>query len=163
MPFYLRNGLAAAALAFCVATPAFAGQPVYSVTGAIASEQGAVRALAAEDFEKIGMTEIKTKVLTMGDGEHVVKGVLARDLLNYVGAKGDNMKITALDGYQIDVPVEDIKTYDVVVATEIDGKALSVREKGPAWLIYPVSGHKELDDTVYESRSVWQIKTIEFN
>ncbi len=163
MPFKMRRGLAAAALALCIAAPALAGQPIYSVTGGIATEQGAVRAIAAEDFEKIGVTEIKTKVLTMGDGERTVKGVLARDLLDYVGAKGENMKITALDGYQIDVPVTDIETYDVVIATEIDGKALSVRDKGPAWLIYPVSSHRELDDTVYESRSVWQIKSIEFN
>jgi hypothetical protein len=163
MPVHLRLGLAAAALALCIATPALAGQPIYSVTGSIATEQGAVRAIAAEDFEKIGITEIKTRVLTLGDGEHSVKGVLARDLLDYVGAKGENMKITALDGYQIDVPVADIESYDVVIATEIDGKVLSVRDKGPAWLIYPVSGHKELDDTVYESRSVWQIKSIEFN
>lgn len=163
MSFQLRHGLVAAALALCLATPSLSGQPVYLVTGAIATGQGAVRALAAEDFEKIGMTEIKTKVLTLGETQRSVKGVLARDLLDYVGAKAQIMKVTALDGYQIEVPVADIETYDVVIATEIDGKALSVRDKGPAWLIYPVSGNKELDDTVYESRSVWQIKSIEFN
>ncbi len=158
-----RSGLLAAALALSFAGAGLADAPLYSVTGNIATGQGAVRAIGAEDFAKIGPVEIKTKVLTMGEEQRSVKGVLARDLMAYLGAKGENMKFVALDGYIMDVPVSDIHNYDVVIATEIDGKTLSVRDKGPAWLIYPVSDHQELDDTVHEARSVWQIKTIEFN
>ena len=158
-----RAGLVAAGLVFIAPGLSHAGQPIYSVTGKIAAEQGAVRAIGAEDFAKIGPVEIRTKVLTLGEEQRSVKGVLARDLMKYLGAKGEYMKLVALDGYIIDVPVADIRKYDVVIATEIDGKTLSVRDKGPAWLIYPVSDHQELDDTVYEARSVWQIRTIEFN
>jgi hypothetical protein len=158
----LRQSLAAAALAFCLASPALAGPALYEVTGQIAESQ-APRAIGAEDLAKIGMTEIDTSIFVMGEETHKVRGVLMRDLVKYVGGKGQSVKITALDGYALDIPMSDFEAYDAVVATEIDGKPLSVRDKGPAWLIYPATDHPELKDTVYESRMVWQIKTIEID
>lgn len=155
----LRAGLLAAGLAICFSGTSFAGKPLYVVTGKAAGEW---RPVSADDFATIGQSEIRTKVHTMGDAARSVKGVLARDLMKFSGPAAEIMSVVALDGYAIDVPVSDITAYDVIIATEIDGKPLSVRDKGPAWLIYPVSEHKELDDTIYESRSVWQIKSIEF-
>jgi hypothetical protein len=159
----LRACLVAAGLAFGLAGPALAGQPIYVITGNIAAEHGPAKAIAAEDLETIGYREIDTRVLTLGDQKRHVKGVLARDVIKYAGGKGESLKIQALDGYAIDIPMSDIEDYDVVIATEIDGKKLSVRDRGPAWMIYPVSQHPELDESVYESRSVWQIKSIEIN
>lgn len=150
-----RTGAAALAFTALMSLEALASGALFDI-----EKNGETRAIAQADLDAIGVTEISTKVLTMGDGKHAVKGVLGRDLLDFVKSQGETMKIVALDGYTMDVPVEDLRKYDVVVATEIDGKKLSVRDKGPAWLIYPVSAHKELDDTVYESRSVWQIKII---
>jgi hypothetical protein len=123
-------------------------------------KDGKSQPIGPSEIAAIGETEISTKVITLGDGKHAVRGVLGRALLDYVKAEGDTIEIVALDGYTMDIPVDDLRRYDVVLATSIDGKTLSVRDKGPAWLIYPVSSHKELDDTIYESRSVWQIKTI---
>ena len=156
-----RKSLAIMAVAATISLPAWASSGVYSFTGKIAL-QGAIsaREISAADFAAIGQTTIETKVLTLGDQPHKVTGVLARDLLNYVGSIGNKISVVALDGYTMEIPMEDIQQYDVVIATEIDGKALTVRDKGPAWIIYPVSQHKELDDTVYEARSVWQAKSI---
>lgn len=158
----LRRSLAAAALALCLATPVFAGAPLYDVGGHLSDGQAA-RSITAEDLAKIGETEINTTIFVMGTETHKVRGVLMRDLAKFVGANSETVKLTALDGYALDIPMSDFATYDAVVATEIDGKPLSVRDKGPAWLIYPASDHAELKDTVYESRMVWQIKSIEFN
>lgn len=159
----LRASLLAAGLAMCLPCTSFAGKPLYTVAAKTGTTAGDMRTIGADDLAAIGQAEIETKVHTMGETQRRVKGVFARDLMKFVGATAKTMSVVALDGYAIDIPVSDITTYDVVIATEIDGKPLSVRDKGPAWLIYPVSGHKELDDTIYESRSVWQIKTIEFN
>jgi len=86
-----------------------------------------------------------------------------RDLVKYSGETSHSVRLTALDGYAMDLPMSDFEKYDAVVATEMDGKPLSVRDHGPAWLVYPASDHPELKDTVYDSRSVWQIKTIEID
>ena len=44
---------------------------------------------------------------------------------------------------------------------EADGKPLSRREKGPLWLMYPISDHAELRDPIYLRRLIWQVVRIE--
>ncbi len=141
--------------------PAVAEAPLYAVTGKVAA--GTAVAIHEADLKAIGKTEIITSIFALGAGQHRVSGVLMRDLVKYVGGTGENVKVTALDGYAMDVPVSDFMNYDVILATEIDGRKLAIREKGPAWIVYPVSQHPELNDTIYEARSVWQVKSIDFN
>lgn len=154
--------LIATAAIYCaaMAIPALSANPYFELK---ASPQAIAVPIGADEFAAIGLTEISTTIFVLNDGKHKVKGVLMRDLVKYSGGHGDAVKLTALDGYAMDIPMTDFETYDVVVATEIDGKPLSVRDHGPAWLIYPASTHPELKDTVYESRAVWQIKTIEID
>lgn len=134
---------------------------LFTIQGKIASPEAVT--VTPSDFTKLAPFEIKTVVDTLGSGTHHVKGVLARDLLKHYGATGTVLRVTGLDGYVIDVPLNDLLQYDVVLANEIDGKELSVRDRGPAWLIYPVSQHPELDDPIYAARAVWQVTRIEVN
>lgn len=154
--------LVATAAIYCaiMAMPALSANPYFELK---VSPEATAIPVGADDYAAIGRTEISTTIFALGNGEHKVKGVLMRDLLKYFGGKGEVVKLTALDGYAMDIPVTDFETYDAVIATEIDGQPLTIREHGPAWLLYPASGHPELIDTVYESRAVWQIKTIEID
>lgn len=137
-----------------------AAQPLFTIEGHVAALDGKTSwPIDAAALAAIGEITIKTKVVSL-EGEHEVKGVLMRALLDHVGSTGKNLRAVALDGYMIDIPIEDFTAYDVVLATTIDGKPLTVRDKGPAWVIYPVSAHPELNDPVYESRSAWQLKTL---
>lgn len=154
--------LIATAAIYCaaMALPALSANPYFELK---ASPEATAVAVGADEYAAIGQTEITTTIFVLNDGEHKVKGVLMRDLVKYFGGEGDTVKLTALDGYAMDIPMADFEKYDAVVATEIDGKPLTVRDHGPAWLLYPFSSHPELNDTVYESRAVWQIKTIEID
>jgi hypothetical protein len=95
------------------------------------------------------------------DGQVRFEGPLGRELLKAVGAQGTSMRITALNDYAVDVPVEDFMTYDVLLAMSADGRALRVRDQGPIFIIYPFDEKPELrnDNIVY--RSVWQVKYID--
>jgi hypothetical protein len=44
----------------------------------------------------------------------------------------------------------------------MDGVPLSKRDKGPIWMIYPMSDHEELRDPVYNSRLIWQVVKLEY-
>lgn len=88
-------------------------------------------------------------------------GPLLRDVLNLVGAQGATMRITALNDYRIDVPTEDARRFDVVLARMIDDKPITVREKGPLFMIYPFDSDAALRNPLYYSRSVWQLKSID--
>lgn len=147
--------LAGMALSVLMAAQALAAGSLFEVI----SPTGTI-AIGETDYRAIGEQEISTKVLTLGEEKRRVSGILGRDFLAYVKSKGKSINILAHDGYTMKVPVSDLLTYDVILANRIDGNALSIRNGGPVWLIYPVSDHRELDDTIYESRSVWQIKQI---
>jgi len=88
-------------------------------------------------------------------------GPLLRDVLNHVGAKGTTLRIAALNDYRIDVPSDDALRFDVVLARMIDDKPITVREKGPLFMIYPFDSDAALRSPLYYSRSVWQLKSID--
>ena len=71
------------------------------------------------------------------------------------------LKAVALNDYKVDIPVEDTKSYDVVLARLMDDKPMAVRDKGPLFIIYPFDARPELRNTIYYSRCAWQLKAIE--
>lgn len=95
------------------------------------------------------------------DGPRTFSGPLLSALLEAVEAGGRTLRVVALNDYAADIPVEDVKASPVILATRIDDTPLSVREKGPAFVIYPF----DLDPTLYNEmifgRSVWQVVRIE--
>jgi hypothetical protein len=88
-------------------------------------------------------------------------GPLLRDLLAMVGASGATLRLGALNDYRIDVPTDDARRYDVMLARLIDDRPITVREKGPLFMIYPFDSDAGLRNALYYSRSVWQLATID--
>ena len=82
-------------------------------------------------------------------------------MLALAGAQNPvTIKATALNDYQISIPAEDAAKLGVIVAHQIDGKAIPVRERGPLFVIYPFDSAAELRSTRYYERSIWQLKSI---
>ena len=94
------------------------------------------------------------------DGVVAFDGVLARDLMTLVGAKGERAAIFALDDYQVDVPFADLTKYDAIFAYAMNGKPMTVEEKGPLFLVYPYDSDPQLATETYYARSAWQIARI---
>ncbi len=94
------------------------------------------------------------------EGTVTFEGPLLREILAAVGATGTSLKVRALNDYAADVPAEDAKL-DTILATKLDGKPMSIRDKGPLMLVYPFDLDADLYNEKYFSRSVWQIKEIE--
>jgi len=88
-------------------------------------------------------------------------GPLLRDLLAAAGAQGSNLRLVALNDYQVDMPMDDALRHDVIVARLMDDKPMAVRDKGPLFIIYPFDAQPELRSAVYYGRSAWQLRTIE--
>ena len=89
------------------------------------------------------------------------EGPLGRDVLALVGEGGSMVVLTAVNDYAVEVPIEDFATYDVVFAMSADGETFSRRDKGPIWVVYPMSDHAELQDPVYNARLIWQLVKVE--
>lgn len=95
------------------------------------------------------------------EGNRAFSGPLARAILEAVGADGETLRIVALNDYASDIPAQDFRDHPVILATHVDDQMLTVREKGPLFVIYPFDERPELFNEVYFGRSVWQIARIE--
>lgn len=155
LPFSRRGALCAAlAASLLAAAPAFADALL-----TITTDEGEI-ALTREDIEALPQHEITTTT-EFTDGAATFRGPLARDVLN--PPKGATVAVMrAINDYAIEIPIEDFTRFDVVLATHMNGKALSRRDKGPIWVMYPLSDHPELADPVYINRLIWQLATVAY-
>lgn len=96
-------------------------------------------------------------------GNTVFTGPLGAALLDAVGASGTLMRVSALNDYAADVPVSDFREHAVILATRRDGTLMTVREKGPLWVIYPMDREPALRIETAYIRSVWQISSIDIS
>ena len=153
--------LAGPAGAFAAAFPAPNGDVLLTITGNIENSNRA----DAADFDLSMLDTVSGRKATMETpwtkGLIKFEGPLLRKLLEQVGAHGRTLRIKALNDYSSEVPIEDAISLDTILAVRMNGVPMSVREKGPLFMIYPFDLHPELYNEKYFSRSVWQIREIE--
>ncbi|MCV6547828.1 MAG: molybdopterin-dependent oxidoreductase [Cohaesibacter sp.] len=131
---------------------------IITITGKISSDiPDGIARIGYDTLEKMDVKDLKTRTF-YSKNKYNFSGVLMRDLLDYVGAKGDMLEVTALDDYRITVPISDYYDYDVWLVFKLDGKRLSIRNRGPARIIYPIEQKPELNDKKIAGRYIWQIK-----
>lgn len=94
------------------------------------------------------------------DGAQTFSGPLVSAVLEAVGAQGTMVTVTALNDYSAEVPLEDFLQNPVILASRLNGAELSIRDKGPLFVIYPFDIAPDLYNEVYFSRSVWQVTSI---
>jgi hypothetical protein len=144
-------------LAIAPAGVAVAGGPVLELIGA----DDAALDLSLEQLEALPQTTVATEN-EFSDGVVSYRGPLVRDVLALVGLDDlDEVRFTAANDYFVDIPTTDFSDYNAILAMDADGEKLSRREKGPLWLMYPISEHSELRDPVYMRRLIWQVVRIE--
>lgn len=152
----LLSGLAAAAALAASGLPVAASE-LFQIRSSDGSRTVAVTEAMIEEAGPVTMQAI----LAGSDGQkQTVRGPRLRDLLAHTGFSGSAVLARAHDDYEMVVPAEDYMTYDVVVAIEVDGQRLSLRTRGPAWIVYPTVEHPQLMGDVYQARSVWQIRDL---
>ncbi|RYX88821.1 MAG: hypothetical protein EOO28_34990 [Comamonadaceae bacterium] len=71
------------------------------------------------------------------------------------------LKVTALNGYSVTIPVADLERYDPVLAHTRDGVRMRRSEFGPLFLVYPRDRHRELRAPNMAARMVWQVCRID--
>ena len=138
-----------------------ADKPLLTISGNVTKmvADGKVQ-LSREALEAMPRTTFTTSTIWT-EGEREFSGVALVDLVEAVGANGSTMKATALNNYAVDVPMADAVKGGPIIAYELDGKRMSVREKGPLWLVYPYDSNATYRTETIYSRSIWQLDRLE--
>ena len=124
------------------------------------ADQTRAKSYNRTQLESLGLIEITT-ITPWTDGDMRFEGVLARNVLADFGQSGRRIIAVALNDYQVEIPVRDLQRYDVILATRLNGQPMSVRERGPIWVIYPWSDDPALQNEVFYARSIWQLRSIQ--
>ncbi|KAA5802230.1 hypothetical protein F1654_10350 [Alkalicaulis satelles] len=180
--------LRALAIAACAAFPLAAGcapdtapppadgagalePPVLSVTGAGGRTPvetglfdkyalaGVAQTFSFADIAALPRSEMTTDY-PLGDTPQTWTGPQLSAVLAAAGAPGSGARLTAYDGYQVEVSAEDIARFEPVLAHAVDGRGLVTGELGPFILVWPRGEDPELDD-MNDDLWVWGVFVIE--
>lgn len=94
-------------------------------------------------------------------GQREYHGPKLSALLDASGAKGNTLRMFALNDYSVDIDRAFIDKYQPILAWREDGKTLTVRNKGPLWLMLPLHKYPELNEFQYTAMMIWQLHRIE--
>lgn len=137
------------------------GKVILEVTGKIANTNDGT----AADFDMQMLDALASRTTVTAtpwyDSAKSFAGPTGKALLDAVGASGETLRVTALNDYVTEIPLSDFKDYPVILATTLDGEPMSVRDKGPIFVIYPFDEQPDLNNETYYGRSAWQVKSIE--
>ena len=161
----LRTVFPALALVAATALPLFAeelatptGDVILTVSGPL--ETTNVDGTAQFDLEMLEALDATTFETTTiwTEGEHSFTGVSLDLLVDRLGLEGETLRATAINDYAIDIPLSDAVEGGPIVAYRMDGDTMSVRDKGPLWVVYPydIKPDEYQNDVIY-SRSIWQL------
>lgn len=92
------------------------------------------------------------------------EGVKISSILQHYGLTGQKIRIDALNEYWVEIPYEDTMKYDLILADKMNGETLPTRTFGPYWMLYPIDDFpEELKKPLYNSRLIWQVRSIYVN
>lgn len=154
-------------LSFVLSTQVWAGEfarptgkVLLTLSGNIQNTNEAGKAVFdLASLEKLGVVSFQT-TSPWYDGRTTFTGIPLQKLMDYVGAKGSVVKVTALNDYTTEIPLSDFKKYNVILALKINGEYMRIRDKGPLFVVYPYDSIPELNNQIYYSRSAWQVSRM---
>jgi len=136
------------------------GEVLLTISGAISQTNvGGTAQFDEALLETLGPVTIETSTIWT-DGVQRFTGVPLARLMQAVGASGKTLKATAINDYAIDIPKSDWVEDGPIVAYLRNDKPMSVREKGPLWIVYPYDTNPAYQGEVTYSRSIWQLDRI---
>ncbi|MEP2920619.1 molybdopterin-dependent oxidoreductase [Sulfitobacter sp.] len=145
----------ALALALGLGTSAQAADTILTAT-----HNGQTRTFDRAELEALGTASIETTTIWT-EGVQTFEGVPLAVLMQELGAQDGKILATAINDYTIEIPLSDATENGPILALKMNGEQMSVRDKGPVWVVYPYDADADYRTEVIYSRSIWQLDRIE--
>ncbi|MBK1793823.1 oxidoreductase [Devosia sp. WQ 349] len=144
-------------------TPNFAAEntrPILTISG----HSGATSDADEITYDQASLEAMMTASITTStpwfDGTSVFEGIPLEELIGELNAGATKITAIALNDYMTEIPFDDIKANKPILALKRDGEFMSVRDKGPLFIIYAYDSKPELRTHLYYSRSAWQVAKL---
>lgn len=158
----MKHFLYSTALIMALCTPGAAlADVILTVSGDVATpEQSNAWEFDLPALQAMPSTSIETTTIWT-EGVQSFQGVSLAVLLEHVGAAQGMIQAVALNDYAVKIPTADAVEDGPIVAYSLNGDEMSVRDRGPLWIIYPFDANETYKSEEYFSRSIWQLDRIE--
>lgn len=163
----MRFPLVAAAMLCAAGSPASApcpesaGETILTIGGRIGCESASgVATFDRAALAALGPVTIRTSTMWT-EGVHSFTGVPLARLLDAVAAEGPAIRARAINDYAIEIPRADWLEGGPIVAYLTDGEPMTLRDKGPLWIVYPWDDRPAYKNEATYARSIWQLDRIE--
>lgn len=114
-----------------------------------------------ESLSDLGLETIVTSTIWT-EGTQVFEGVPLKALVEKFDVTDGMIDAWAINDYLAEIPLTDAVENGPILALTLNGAEMSVRDKGPIWIIYPYDQDAMFRSEVVYARSVWQLDRIEF-
>jgi hypothetical protein len=94
------------------------------------------------------------------DGQQQFTGVRASLLLSRLDEQGKSVRAVALNDYESTMDAQELKDYPVIIAYKRNGEYMSIRDKGPLWIIFPLDDFPRLKSAETDQKMTWQLRRL---
>ncbi|MBT9383680.1 molybdopterin-dependent oxidoreductase [Pseudooceanicola sp. CBS1P-1] len=124
---------------------------VTTPAGVTRLDRAALNALEATEF---------TTSTIWTEGPQTFRGVRMTTLLAHLGITRGAVHLTAANDYTITIPVQTFRPDGAILAYSRNGAPMSLRSKGPLWMVYPYDSSPDFQTEVIYSNSIWQLERL---
>ncbi|WP_282154331.1 molybdopterin-dependent oxidoreductase [Ruegeria atlantica] len=119
----------------------------------------ATNEFSLQDLDAMDQVTFSTSTIWTDD-EVTFSGVPLKALLTELNTDGTSIEMVALNDYKVTMPLAELENDAPIIATRMDGETMSVRDKGPYWVVFPYDQDpKYRTETIY-TFSIWQLKHL---
>ncbi|MEO0705894.1 MAG: molybdopterin-dependent oxidoreductase [Cyanobacteria bacterium J06649_5] len=136
------------------------GEPVIVITGRIQSGQPPLK---MDQASLDRLMQVEYTVLDPFEKENTTfRGILFRDLLDLwqVDPEATCLTMTALNDYEVQIPIALLREYPVMFAQQQNGEMMTRDYRGPAMLVAPTDQYPSVKALAQQDYWIWQIATI---
>lgn len=137
-------------------TSAQADEVLLTINGASGNPIKLTRA----EIEALPATSFETSTIWT-EGKQRFTGVALKDLLSELELSGTTIRAKALNDYSIEIPATDAIAGGPIIAYFLNDQQMSVRDKGPLWIVFPYDSDVRYQTEVFYSRSIWQLDRVD--
>ncbi|MBB5516176.1 hypothetical protein FHS89_002202 [Rubricella aquisinus] len=145
----------------CLVVPllSLAGMAQSYMTLTLTGPSGAVVEFTAEEIDALPQQDIVTSTIWT-EGVNTLTGPSLLSVLEAAEMTGMTVTLIALNEYAVDIPMAELEADMPVLATRMNGVPMSVRDKGPYWVVYPYDSDETLQSERIYAQSIWQLNRI---
>ncbi len=122
---------------------------------------GGERLLTLDQIKTLGSAELRTSTVWT-EGVQVFTGVTGAQFVENLGAGGRTVHAVAANGYTVVIPAAVFATETLLISYARNGQMMTLRDKGPFWVVFPFDANAKFRSDTYRSYAIWSVTRFDF-